>query len=183
MSGKVKPEVPTLRIGPGRLSFPHLIEKHAIEGGVPKYSTALLLPPEYKIDFILEALNELCVGAWGKDPKKWPANARRPEQVVRRAEEKEHLGGYDPGWHFVSASGNEKPKVVLWDRTPIESADEVYAGRWANVSMRPFIYNNVGVGVSLGLNNVQLLQHAPAFGRTSPDQDFDIEAEAVDADF
>lgn len=184
MSGKVKPEVPVLRIGPGRLSFPWLLEKHAgIEGATPKFSTTILLPPDYNCQSILDALNDLCVATWGRDRGKWPANARKPEQVVRRCEEKPHLGGYEPGWHFVACSSDEKPAVVLWDRTPISSPSEIYAGRWAKVSMRPFVYNNFGVGVSLGLNNVQLLQHAGRFGRTSVEQDFDVEAESVDADF
>jgi hypothetical protein len=172
-----------LRIGPGRLSFPHLIEKHAIEGGTEKYSTALLLPPDFDIRPLLEALNKLCRETWNQDRAKWPTNARKPEQVIRRCEEKAHLAGYEPGWHFISASTNEQPTIVGWDKEPITNPRETYAGRWANISARPFIYNNVGVGISLGLNNVQLLQHAPAFGRTSAAQDFDVVAEAVDGDF
>lgn len=58
-----------------------------------------------------------------------------------------------------------KPDVVTpkGDRTIDESeeADEVYSGRWARVSCRAFFYDHPtgGKGVSLGLQNVQLLDH------------------------
>jgi len=183
MSGKkAKPEVPLLRVGPGRLSFPALLEKKAIEGGVEKYSTVILLPPDYNVAPILKALEDLCVATWGPRAK-WPANARKPESVVRSCDEKGHLAGYEPGWHFISCSSNEKPAVVNGMREPVTLASDIYAGRWANVSMRPFIYNNVGVGVSLGLNNVQVLKHDTAFGRTSAKQDFDDVVEEMADDF
>jgi hypothetical protein len=177
-----KPEVPLLRVGPGRLSWPHLLEPHSMDNSVEKYSLTLLLPPSYDVAPILKALEDLCVLTWGPRAK-WASNVRKPEQVVRKAEEKKHVSGYEPGWHFISCSSGEPPGVVSWDKTPITNPREIYAGRWANVSMRPFVYDNVGVGVSLGLNNVQLLQNDNAFGRTSAEQDFDVEAEAVGQDF
>jgi hypothetical protein len=180
---KKKIDVPTLRIGPGRLSWPQLLEPKSVDGGPEKYSTVLLLPPDYDVSPILRALNDLCEEAWGPKRENWPSTARRPEQVVRRAEEKKNVSGYEPGWHFISCNSTEPPGVVQWDKTPVTNPREVYAGRWANVSMRPFIYDNIGVGVSLGLNNVQLLQHGSVFGRTSAEQDFDVEAAAVDQEF
>jgi hypothetical protein len=182
VTAKKRIEVPLLRVGPGRLSWPALLAPKSVDGGPEKYGTVLLLPPEYDCSFILEALENLCVAKWGPRPE-WPSVARKPEQVVRRAEEKRDVAGYEPGWHFVSCNSTDAPAVVSWDKTPVTNPREVYAGRWANVSMRPFVYDNIGVGCSLGLNNVQLLQNASTFGRTSADQDFDVEAAAVEQDF
>lgn len=184
MSGRApKVEAPILKVGPGRLSFPFLFAPKPGDGGVDKYTTSLLLPPDYDVAFILEALEATCVAAWGPRPK-WSSTARKPEQVVRRCEEKPNFAGYEPGWHFVSCSSNDAPNIVSWDpNVPITDAKECYAGRWAKVSMRPFCYNNVGVGVSLGLNNVQLLRNDTIFGRTRGNQDFDLEAAEVGAEF
>ncbi|HXI58320.1 MAG TPA: ssDNA-binding protein [Polyangia bacterium] len=163
----------TLRVGPGRLSFPHLLEEHGFNNSEPKFSTVLLLPPSYDIKPLLAALTDVCEQAWGRDQRKWPSTARKPESVVRDCAEKDGLAGYDEGWHFVSCSSKEKPTIVHADLSPLREKSEVYAGRWANVTMRPFVYNNVSTGVSLGLNNVQLLKNDTVFGRTSVKQDFD----------
>ena len=149
-------------------------------------TTTLLLPPTFDVAPLLKALNDLCVEVWGKDMKKWPANARRPESVVRRAEEKEHMAGYEKGWHFVSASSkgtSRKPLMTPALQPVTDRARAVYAGRWANISVRPFVYDNIGVGVSLGLGNVQLLKHDGAFGRTSAAQDFDQVVEEMEDEF
>ena len=163
----------TLRLGPGRLSYPALLEPRSFNGAEEKYSTTILLPPSFDIAPVMDALTDACEQAWGKNRARWPSTARRPESVVRDCSEKAGIAGYEPGWHFISGSSKEKPAIVHADLSPVTDKAQVYAGRWANVTMRPFVYNNVSVGVSMGLNNVQLLQHASTFGRTSPGQDFD----------
>jgi len=179
MSGS-KPEATRLRVGPGRLSFPNLIEPKETARG-DRFGTTLLLPPDYDTRFITEACLDLCKATWGNNPKSWPANARKPEAVVRDAGEKQHLAGYLPGWRFISMISSEQPGIVGFDPSQvITNPKEVYAGRWAKISCRPFVYQmREGVGVSLGLNNVQLLKHDSAFGRTAPTQDFDVESEEM----
>ena len=181
---ETKPDAPRLRIGPGRLSFPNLTTPRETARG-DRYGTTLLLPPGYDTSEITKACLELCKKTWGPNPKGWPANARKPEAVVRDAGEKQHLAGYLPGWTFVSLISSEQPGIVGWDPSqPVTNPKEVYAGRWAKVSCRPFVYSmREGVGVSLGLNNVQLLKHDAAFGRTAPTQDFDVEAEELNDSF
>lgn len=182
MASKPRPEVPVLRVGPGRLAFPHLLEKFSQDNSPPKYSTVLLLPPGYDIAPIRKALTDLCVATWGPR-EKWPAGARYPDAVIRDCEEKPRLAGYEPGWKFISCSSDQQPAVVDGMREDVTDAREVYGGRWANVTMRPFCYDNRSVGVSLGLNNVQLLKKDTAFGRTSAKQDFDDVYEPVGDDF
>lgn len=183
MSGnKRRPDVPTLHIGPGRLSFPHLIEPCAEGFDVGKYVTTLLLPPDYDVRSILDAMADLCKSVWGRDPSKWNPTARRPEAVVRKCAEKPHLSGYEPGWWFLTVKSGEAPAIVDRDLAPVTDPKQIYAGRWVNISARPFLYDHAGPGVSLGLGNVQLLKHDKPFGRTRPEQDFDRVPEEEMAD-
>jgi hypothetical protein len=182
--GQPRIETPVLRIGPGRLAFPNLFEpKASNDGGDEKYETTLLLPADYDVAFILKALTDVCVVAWGPDRARWPSTARKPEQVVRSCNEKQHLAGYERDWHFITCRSGEPPSIVGWDKSPVTSEREVYGGRWANITARPYCYNNRTIGVSLGLNNVQLLQNDNKFARTSADQDFDVVEAAVANDF
>jgi hypothetical protein len=184
MASTPKYDGPVLRVGPGRISFPSIFTPKETPRG-NRYDLTLLLPPDYDYVFITKALIGLEQQAWGTDPKKWPARARTHEQVVRDCSEKPHLAGYEDGWHFVHASSSEMPKVVSFDpNVLITDAAELYAGRWAKISCRPFIYEmKEGIGVSLGLNNIQLLKRDETFGRSSPSKDFDVEAEEMAEDF
>jgi hypothetical protein len=169
-----------LKIGSGRIAFPNIWPPKETPRG-PRYDLTLLLPPDYDCAFITEACLKLEEMAWGKDRKKWPARARTHEGVVRDCGEKTHLAGYLPGWHFVHASSSEMPRVVSFDPT-VEVTDQkaLYGGRWAKITARPFIYDmKEGIGVSLGLNNIQLLRRDTTFGRSDPSQDFDVEAEEM----
>jgi hypothetical protein len=169
-----------LRIGAGRISFPNIFTPKETPRG-NRYDLTLLLPPDYNFAFIIEACIKLEELAWGKERKKWPTRARTHEQVVRDCAEKPHLAGYEPGWHFVHVTSSEMPRIVSFDPT-VEVTDpkELWAGRWAKVTARPFIYDmKEGVGVSLGLNNIQLLRRDTTFGRSDPSKDFDVEAEEM----
>ena len=168
-----------VRIGKGRLSFPHVFEPQETEYGL-RYSVTLLLPPDTDLQPIRDALLAAAEEEWGPDPKKWPARMRGPDDVIRPCSEKS-LAGYEPGWHFVAAASKQQPGVVDGLRQTVTDPVAVYAGRWANISCNAFAYSNKSTGVSLGLNNVQLLQHDDAFGRTSARQDFDDVVDELEA--
>ena len=169
-------------VGPGRLSFPFLFEPRAVEGGEPKYSATLLLPPGFDTKPLLAALNRCAVAAWGPDRAKWPKKARTPDDVIRDATEKS-LPGYEEGWKFITATSKHAPDVFDANRDVVADESAVYAGRWGRVSVSPFSYGTMGnVGISLGLNGVQILKHdAPlGGGRGSSRNDFDAWAEDID---
>jgi hypothetical protein len=70
-------------------------------------------------------------------------------------------------------NANMRPDVIGPNGQQIkeeQEADEVYAGRWARVSVRPFFYDHPtgGKGVSLGLQNVQVLGHGDAIAGSKP---------------
>jgi hypothetical protein len=58
-----------------------------------------------------------------------------------------------------------------------EEADEVYGGRWARFSVRPYFWSHKtgGMGVSFGLQNAQMLDHGDAIagGRVRGTSEFE----------
>lgn len=85
--------------------------------------------------------------------------------------------GYEPGALFINCSSKRKPQVVdqglkrilamddphremlgKEGKLSLKTPDAVYPGCWVRVSVRPFSFERKGNhGISLGLNNVQLI--------------------------
>jgi hypothetical protein len=151
-----------IHIGPGRLSFPKLFTPNSAEYG-GKYATALLLPPTYDFTSLKAALKAAAIEKWGPDPDKWPRGMRGPKDVIKPCEEKSHLAGYLPGWHFITAASKDIPGVVDGQLDEVEDERKAYAGRWAILSVNTYAYDNVSKGVALGLQNVQLRQDDDGF--------------------
>lgn len=162
-----------LILGPGRLSFPKVFKPNDAQYG-GKYSCTLLLPPDYDFGPLKDAMEQVAIGKWGSDKSKWPKGLRGPKQVIRKCEEKAHLAGYEPGWFFVTASSTEPPGIVNGALEDVTDEREVYAGRWALMSVNVYPYENVTKGVGLGLQNLQVRRHDDAFStRTSARNEFE----------
>jgi Protein of unknown function (DUF2815) len=162
------PKKSKLIIGPIRISFPWLhAPQPPMEGdGEGKYGLTALFPPGYDTAPIEKALMEAAIEKWGPDKDKWPRLKYPPDKRVQDCSEKAHLGGYNPGWKFVPINSAGKPGVIDGTKTPVADIKrEAYPGRWAKVSCNPFAWDTgKGVrGVSLGLSNVQLLDHDEPF--------------------
>lgn len=175
-----------LIIGPVRLSFPWLHQPQPpMEGtGEGKYGCVILIPPDYDIAPIVAAMNEAAVAKWGTDKAKWPRLKFAPEKRIQPCEEKGDLAGYLPSWRFVGLTSKAQPSVVDAQLQPVtDIKKEAYGGRWAKVSANPFAFDANGVrGVSLGLNNVQLLAHDEPFaGKPKATDDFDEVLEDMNA--
>ncbi len=170
-----------LIIGPGRLSFPAIFQPQREDMG-GKYAVTILLPPEYDIKPIVDALSQAATEKWGPDKIKWPKNMHGPKQVVRDAADKAHLSGYADGWKFISLKSKTQPGVVNGALEKVPDEKEAYAGRWIRVTARAYAYDNVLKGVGLGLQNVQLLKHDSPFGGGGrAEDDFDSYAEELGA--
>lgn len=157
----------------GRLSYPDLLAPGQDKQGKPtKPGTTLLIPPGYDLRMLEEWLQEAWVTKYGPDEKKWPKgpSVRRPEDCIRDATEKSNQTGYEEGWRFLAARVakiEQLPELVdgtQSHRPPVTDERDVYAGRWATISVNAFAYNNVTQGVSIGLNNVSLGKHDSVFG-------------------
>lgn len=179
-----KPKSTSLRVGPGRLSFPALLEPKENDQGALKYGVTLLLPPGYDTAPLLAELKRAWNDKFGTDPKKWPKGptVRTPDKVIRDASEKPHLAGYEEGWKFISARSDSAPGVVDAMVRPVTDKREIYPGRWARISVNAYCYTRPTTGVTFGLNNVQLLRDDTPFGGAAPkaSQDFDEVAEDME---
>lgn len=99
--------------------------------------------------------------------------------------------GHLPGWTFLRLSAISKPQIVelkngVVTRITDDDPEIVYGGRWAQVTVNPFPYPKAGAqslgnnGISLGLNNVMLLNHDEALGGRMKAED---EFEAPEGNF
>lgn len=179
-----------LMVGPGRLSYPHLLEAQETENG-PRFSCSLLLPPTYDVGPIKAALRAAWVKKFGADQSKWPKgdSVRTVEKVIKKAEDcfRQEDGSrlYGPefdGWFVVPASCNAAypPEVVDGNTDSVTDKREVYPGRWARATVNAFGYANRTRGVTLGLNNVQVLKHdTPLGGKARAKSEFDVVAEEM----
>ncbi|WKV16946.1 hypothetical protein [Microcystis phage MJing1] len=179
-----KPATKSVKVGPGRLSFPALLEPEENDQGKLKYGTTILLPPDYDTKPLLDELWRAWKEKFGQDPKKWPkgSTVRTPDKVIRDASEKPHLAGYEEGWSFISARADNKPGVVDAMVRPVTEKREVYPGRWAYITVNAYCYTKPTTGVTFGLNNVQLLRDDTPFGGAAPkaETEFDTVAEEME---
>ena len=167
---------------PFRLAFPAVfVPKAAVQGGKEKYSILMLFPKDGSVLLPAEgtsaseailAIRKLArdaiVEKWGADKAKWPSN-------LRNLNLKEHLStnGKD-GWplvdgdcaDFEGAAGHVlvrakslyKPGLVNGACQPIINQEEVFGGLICRAQVNAFAYDSAGnKGVSLGLNNLQVL--------------------------
>lgn len=182
-----------LMIGPGRLSYPHLLEPQQTENG-PRFSMSLLLPPSTDVAPIKAALKAAWVKKFGADQTKWPKGdtVRTPDKVIKlaencfRAEDGSRLYGDEfNGWYVIptSCGADYPPEVVDGNTDTVTDKREVYPGRWARATVNAFGYVNRTRGVTLGLNNVQILKNdTPLGGKARAKSEFDVVAEDLKTD-
>ena len=146
-----------------KLSYPTLFVPRAMAGAAEnaekKYSTSILLPPTADITLLKDAAAKTAREKWGADLP------RKMKSPFLKAGEIEGAKGpaYPPeyaDWIVIRTTSKQKPGVVDARGVNVDDEAEVYAGRWARVSLRAFAYDTQGNrGVSFGLQNVQLLDH------------------------
>ena len=150
----------------GRMVYPALFTPSLARGETDKdkarYQVTLLLPKGSDIKALKDAVTETLdenVSAKARTTAKIKTPFLKTEDQPRFAEFAEEFP------LMLRFNAKFKPDVVTpkGDRTLAEDeeADEVYSGRWGRVSCRAFFYDHPtgGKGVSLGLQNVQLLDH------------------------
>ncbi len=90
------------------------------------------------------------------------------------------MGEEFEGWVLIRATSKYKPKFAYANGKEIpaeEVENELYSGRWARVTINPYwTANKKNPGVCLGLQNVQLLDHAENLGANIPDAEDEFDA-------
>lgn len=167
-------------IGPCRLSYTHLFEKHSFDGDPDKgkYSTNILIPKKETetvkaVNAAIEAAKKAAMSSkWGG---KCPKNLTSPLRDGDDMDDDVYAGHW-----FLNAKCSTRPGVVDRNRAPIVDEEEIYSGVWAIVSVTFFGFDvNVNKGIACGLNNVMKFKDDERLGgRTSAESDFaDIEEE------
>ncbi len=151
-----------------------LIKPRAWEGAEPKYGASFIAWGEGAIDMNAQvdaALAAAAANRWGPDRKQWPPRLRGivREPVVKSCRDfPAMLPDGPPDACFVRANSTDAPGIVdaqARPLTPQEAAGMLYSGWFVNVSLRAFAFSHVsGDGVSLGLQNVQLVRPGKRLG-------------------
>jgi hypothetical protein len=166
----------------GRIVYPSLFKPSLPKGETDpkkaKYGATLLLPKDCDLTALKDAVQE-CLEEFSDKVRK-SAKIKMPFLHTKDQERFAEFAEDFP-W-MIRCGASYKPEVVGPTRDPIaeeDEADEVYGGRWAKFAVNAYSWDHPtgGKGVSLGLQNVQLLKHddAIAGGRVKASQQFENE--------
>jgi hypothetical protein len=180
---KAKQDFPSRKIitTPIRLSYPYLFEPRENDQGAEYWETEALIPPTKEGDAlrkdIREGLEDVMTEAFGNEDE-WPRgrNDYHPEHKLKYVDPDKIPGpGITEDWTIIRARSYQPPGVVDANKDEVLNKREVYGGRWARLSLTLAAYDSKkSKGVTIYLNNVQLLDNAESFGgRPNADSDFD----------
>lgn len=165
-----------------RLSYPHLFEKNAVEGGKAKYSASLIIDKENAelIKAINAAVEEAIKEGESKLKNKAgniPKNLKKPlrDGDIDREDDEAYENAF-----FLNANTDRKPQCVDQRVQPITDPDDLYAGCYVRASVNFYAFNTNGnLGIAVGLNNIQKVAEGEALsGGSTAAEDF----EAVETD-
>lgn len=145
----------------GRLSYPHLFERHT-KGDYPSdmYETLLLIPKETDISALKDACEAMLQEVF-KGKFKDISELEHPP-----IKDGDDYADDRKGCWVIKAKSDNRPQIVGANpKIVIDDKEEVYGGRWARLSLDLYSYNKAGKkGLSFGLRNVQLLDKGEKFG-------------------
>lgn len=151
----------------GRMIYPAVFEPSKPKGAPAdqeaKYQVTVLLPKSANLDLLVKAVDDLIA-------ESVPAATRKTAKIKKpfiKTEDQPRFAEYAEEFPvMLRMSSKTKPGVVNAQAQPVTDDSEVYGGRWASVSVRPYFYDHPtgGKGVSLGLQNIQLLEHDDPLG-------------------
>lgn len=161
-----------------RMSFPALFEATNIKGETDpdkrKYGVTLLIPDTADMTLLVEEVERVISENMTEAQRK---NSKVKMPFLKTAEQKnmDDLAAEFKYMLRLSANLQNRPQVLGPDAQPCSEPSEVYGGRWARCSVRPYFWDHPtgGKGVSFGLQNVQLLDHDEPFsGRSRAEDEF-----------
>lgn len=175
-----------------KMLYPSLFEKSMPKGETDeskaKYGVTLLMPKDADLKPLVDLVNAAITEKWGvkaKDLKiKKPfikVDTDNEPRTVARLD----AAGIEPTDFpvMLRVFGNYKPVVKGPDATSdVKDDEQVYEGRWACVSINAYAWEHPtgGRGVSIGMQNVQLLDNDDVIPRGGSGATGD-EFEAVEA--
>lgn len=172
----------------GRLAFVQIneakLKANAKPGSKPKYGTAILLPKGSDIAALKQLVEEKAKEKFG-DKLKVDAFKKKLKLPIKKATDctdKEgniYAGFDDPRFEYVIwPQTTTKPGIVDAKGANVTEPSEVYSGRWGRLNVHAYSFDIEGnIGIALGLDNVQLLDHDEMMGGRAKASD---EFEAVE---
>lgn len=171
----------------GRLSYAQFLieaqERTYEDSGktVKVYSTNLLIPPGADLGELKKKMAKIALEKLDGDKKRAASFVEKrfldPNNLPQGGKP---MGEEFEGWTLIRATSSYKPKFAYPNGKEIpeaEIANELYSGRWARVTINPYwTANKKNPGVCLGLQNVQLLDHAENLGVAIPNAEDEFES-------
>jgi hypothetical protein len=156
----------SVKIPPGIASYAHLLEPRADKKGKLKYEVSILISKARALELepLKQAMLEVATAKWGPKAPTILANAKYPlikdGDKMLDEETGKPKAGY-AGMFVISTRTDRKPQIIGPAKEEVVTDDDVsgiYSGCMIRVSGGMFAYENEGnKGVSIGLNNVQVL--------------------------
>lgn len=175
-----------------RLAFPQLFTPGTVAGeGEPRYSAALLLPPDHpQLAEIRSKMKAVATDKWkDKANAQYLSLEKTDKLALHDGDTKATYDGF-PGNFFVSAAAKQdaRPTVlrtVNGVNVPVTEQDGVlYAGCYVNCSVDFWAQDNAyGKRINAQLRGVQFLRDGDAFsaGRPADSDEFEAVTEGADA--
>lgn len=173
----------------GRLIYPALFTPTLMKGETDeskaKYQASVLLPKSAKLDLLLSKVEEIIAENVSAEKRK----TTKVKKPFLKTEDQPRFVDFAEDYPvMLRMNSKQRPDVVNAQANKIDDESEVYSGRWARISVRPFFYDHPtgGKGISLGLQNCQLLDHDEvlAGGRVRAEDEFEaVEGSTADSMF
>ena len=155
-----------------RLSYANVWEPKSINGGAPKFSTAILIP---KSDTeTIEAIERAVDLAIEEGVHKFGGTLpdKKSLKLPLRDGDLERDDDVYKDCYFLNANSNTPPQIVDKNVQIISNRSEVYSGVYARVSMNFYAFNSGGNrGVACGLGNIQKIKDGEPLGIRSKAED------------
>lgn len=148
----------------GRASYPNLFKPRAMPGeseDKAKYSITVMFPKTTSMEPGKKLVREFAEARWGTNLK-----SKIKPPILDHADKTpdQELAREFP-W-IIRCSSDYAPEVRFANGEVCTATEEVYAGRWVWITIRPYTWEHPasGRGVSFGLSNVMLFDHDDRIG-------------------
>lgn len=149
-----------------------------------KFSVAMLFPAGTNFDLLKKAISDVAKEKWGAKADDVLRKQQNSDKRIFKDQGESDAAGFEDGCIYLQASNEKKPGLVGRKAGPdgktlveITDPEAVWSGDYFLATIRPFAWEHPvgGKGVSLSLQNVQLLKKGDRLGggRTSPSDEFE----------
>lgn len=148
-----------------------------------KFSVAMLFPAGTNFALLKNAIADVAKDKWGAKADEVLRKQQNSDKRIFKDQGENEAPGFEDGCIYLQANNEKKPGLVGRkagpDGTLIEISDPeaVWSGDYFIATIRPFAWEHPvgGKGVSLSLQNVQLIKKGDRLGggRVSPSDEFE----------